>query len=106
MDASTRKALTEVTSILSALLSEDAPAKAAPKKAAKKTAPARKAVAPKVTFLSKKSRQAFVKAAPEFAGMSTKAIAMACWEDPSLVPAGFAIGEGYQALCANRYLSA
>lgn len=91
-----------------ALLEAGQPAKVTRPKAAAKRKPARKA-APKAQpkadlALCKATRVRFVEAAAregvDFAGMSTKAIAAMCVEDPSLVPAGFRIGDGYAALYA------
>lgn len=92
--------------VLVAALQPAAPAKPAARKPAPK---ARKAAAKpkasvKVRALCKDTRKAFVAAAAkegvDFGSWSTKAIAAACVEDPSLVPAGFRIGEGYAALYA------
>jgi hypothetical protein len=82
------------TAAIMALVAMDAPAKAtdAPKARASK-APAKKAVS-----LTRSTRSAFVKAAPWAEGLSTRVIAAMCVEDPTLVPAGFAIGAGYTAL--------
>lgn len=86
--------------------SADAPAKVARPKAEPK---ARKAAKPQVrtpkapaktVTLTRKTRSAFVAKAPWAQGLSTQAIAAMCVEDPSLVPAGFAVGEGYKAMFA------
>jgi hypothetical protein len=69
---------------------------------ARKVLKARGQAAPKA--LCKATRKAFIAAAAkegtDFGSWSTKAIAAACVEDPSLVPSGFRIGEGYAALYA------
>ena len=84
---------------LLAHLEPSEPAKVARPKAAPK---ARKAAKPQVkaVALTRKTRAAFVAKAPWAKGLSTQVIASMCVENPSLVPAGFAIGEGYKALFA------
>ena len=104
--ASTNARIDSLESKLDAILAHlepKAPAKPQPKaaKAPKKAAP--KKPQPKADRkLCKATRLAFIAAAAkqgvDFSGWSTKAIAGACIDDPSLVPAGFAIGEGYKAL--------
>jgi hypothetical protein len=99
-------AATAVVEALAAQVTPDAPAKVTRPKAAAKRKPARKA-APKAqpkadVKLCKATRARFVAAAAkegvDFASCSTKAIAAMCLEDEALIPAGFAIGEGYRTL--------
>lgn len=101
--------LGNIETLLTALLDAQAPAKVTRPKAAKPAAKkpvTRKAAEPKapvkVKALCKATRVAFIAAAAkngvDLAGCSTKAIALMCLEDEALIPAGFAIGEGYRAL--------
>lgn len=94
---------------MEALLEQLVAAQTKPAKVARPKAVTRKAVKrttkpqPKADLaLCKATRLRFIAAAAkegvDFGGMSTKAIAAMCCEDPSLVPAGFRIGEGYAAI--------
>jgi len=84
---------------LLAHLEPAAPAKVTRPKAEPK---ARRAAKPQVkaVTLTRKTRKAFAAKAPWAAHLGTSTIAAMCVEDPSLVPAGFVIGEGYKALFA------
>lgn len=81
------------------LLDEKAPAAAvvpvAPKVTKVTTKPVKKA-----KCLTRKNRLEFVKVAPWAKGLSTSVIAHMCVEDATLIPAGWAIGEGRRAMCA------
>lgn len=88
--------VSEVKAMLTTLLTRldaGAPAKVTRPKAEPKP---RKAAQPKaVRHLCRKNRQDFVKAHAWAKGLSTQVIAAMCVEDPSLLSAGWGIGERY-----------
>ena len=89
----------KLDTLLAAVVEPKAPAKVTRPKAAPK-AKARKAQPKAVRCLTRKNRLSFVADAPWAQGLSTQVIAAMCTEDPSLVPAGWAIGERYTQMFA------
>ncbi len=89
--------IVEIKAMLRTLagLDASAPAKVTRPKAAPKAKPQVKA--PATRCLTRKNRVEFVKAHPWAQGLSTQVIAAMATEDPSLLGAGWAIGERYQA---------